>query len=339
MSNTFIWADLSTYDIQLAKRFYSQCFGWTYREVDSGYYSCRAQNGFAGGLFTMPEKFQNMGMPSFWMSYIHVEDIEEIVRVAERHGAKVEVKPQPAPGGGMIALIRDPSGAGFTCYEGEDSFGRDATGTLGNMVWNELHVSDLAIVESFYSNVFGWRIQATDNEDRYEIFAPSENSEPIAGIQVTSNDLKGDKEYWGVYFSVSSLSSTAKDIEKGGGQIVVEQPLGNRPALLAFDSQGAAFYIVEEYHNPQAKNKAAKTRTYRWRAILGLVIVAIAVLSDASWIWGVLFLLWVVPDIRRGSTHFMEHVERRNNPVVYWLIIVTWLTLSIYLLAEWIIGA
>jgi len=66
--------------------------------------------------------------------------------------------------------------------------------------------------------------------------------------------------------------------------------------------------------------------------------VALAVLTETNWIWGLLFLIWVVPDIQRGSTHFLEHVERRSNPVVYWLIITTWLILSVYLLAEVVQG-
>ena len=65
----------------------------------------------------MPEKFQSIRMPSFWMSYIHVQNIEETVRVAKANGAIIEVSPEAAPGGGLVALIRDPAGAGFTCYE------------------------------------------------------------------------------------------------------------------------------------------------------------------------------------------------------------------------------
>lgn len=47
---------------------------------------------------------------------------------------------------------------------------------------------------------------------------------------------------------------------------------------------------------------------------------------------GLLFLFWVVPDLRSGRTHFLELVERRSNPAVYWLIIGTWIVLSLYLL-------
>ena len=194
----------------------------------------------------MPSNFQRIGMPSFWMSYIHVQDIHQTVRAAEERGAKIEIKPQTAPGGGQIALIRDPAGAGVTCFEGDDLGGRGGTGSFGRMVWNELHISDLSRVESFYTHVFGWTIKATNDTGRYKIYASSSESVPIAGIQVTSNEIKGDKEYWGVYFSVDNLANASKCIEQNGGQIVAEQPLEGLPALLAFDPQGAAFYVVEE---------------------------------------------------------------------------------------------
>lgn len=339
MIKKFIWADLSTFDTHSAKTFYSQCFGWDYHDVADGYILCQAQERPAAGLYAMPEKFQRMGMPSFWMSYIHVDGIEELVQVAERHGAKIEVKPQPAPDGGVIALIRDPAGAGFTCYEGADPGGRDDSSDFGRMVWNELHVSDLAKVKPFYASVFGWRIEETDVSGRYEIFASTNHSEPIAGIQITSNEIKGNKEYWGVYFSVNDLSQAATDIKENGGQVVAEQPLGRQQAKLAYDSQGAAFYILENKRSIHSSDEEKEEQTYKWRAILGLLMVGMAVLTEASWVWGLLFIIWVVPDIRHGSTHFLEHVERRRNPVVYWLIIATWIALSIYLLAEAIISA
>ena len=245
MNNRFTWTDLSTFNMRHAKRFYSKCFGWEYYKLADGYISCQVQEQPAAGLFTLPDKFQSIGMPSFWMSYIQVDSVEETVRIAEQYDAKVEIKPQPAPGGGVFALIRDPAGAGFTCFEGEDPGGKNHSGNPGHMVWNELHVSDPAKVESFYTNVFGWRIESTDTRDRYHLFASSPGADPVAGIRVTANDIKGDKEYWGVYFSVSSLAIAAENIEQGGGHVAVEQPLGSCLAILAYDPQGAAFYIVE----------------------------------------------------------------------------------------------
>jgi len=336
MKNNFIWADLSTFDLQDARQFYTDCFGWKYQDIGDGYLVCETEGTPAAGLYTMPEKFQRIGMPSFWMSYIHVGHIDQIVDKAKKGGAKIELGPQPAPGGGLVALIRDPAGAGFTCYEGEQPGGQNRE-NLNAMVWNELHVSSIELVEPFYREVFGWVITQSDEADRYEIRLPSREilKEPFAGIRVTDNAIKGDKEYWGVYFSVADIQTMEDKIDRAGGEVVAKQSLNGRNTVLSYDSQGAAFYLMEEKStaktNPQSIEPLVK-----WRAISGLLIVASAILLEASWVWGVLFLLWVIPDLKSGSTHFLEHVERHKNPVVYWLIVGTWVSLSVYLLLEWV---
>jgi len=70
----------------------------------------------------------------------------------------------------------------------------------------------------------------------------------------------------------------------------------------------------------------------KWRAISGLTIVFLAVAFNQNWLWGVLFLLWVIPDLKRGVTHFLEVIDRRQNAIIFWLIQITWISLSIYLI-------
>lgn len=325
MDNGFVWVDLSTFEIGAARDFYAQLFGWRFQDLGEGYLSCEVDDKATAGLYTMPEKFQQIGMPSFWMSYIKVKNIQQTVELAEKNGAKVEIRPMSSPGGGQVALIRDPSGTGFTCYEGDELEVSNSQAFHGARVWNELHVSDLASVKGFYTEVFGWQIEPAGVKDRYQVLF---NGTLIAGIQVTSNDIKGDKEYWGVYFQVESFSKARAVIEESGGEIVTEQPLGGERSLLAYDNQGAAFYLVESTQ----KSEGLASSAPKWRAILGLFLVAVAVITEMNWVWGVLFLSWVIPDIFRGSTHFLEYVQRNENPITYWAIVGTWMMLSAYLL-------
>ncbi|BDD09333.1 hypothetical protein FUAX_17650 [Fulvitalea axinellae] len=71
-------------------------------------------------------------------------------------------------------------------------------------------------------------------------------------------------------------------------------------------------------------------RKYKIRAILGLCLLYVAIFQNWTWVWGVMFLVWVIPDIRFGTTFFIEPVERKDNPILYWIIIFTWLSLSAY---------
>ncbi len=71
----------------------------------------------------------------------------------------------------------------------------------------------------------------------------------------------------------------------------------------------------------------------KWKTLLALVLIYMAVLFEWNWVWGVLFLFWTVPALYSGRTHLVEEVDRKTNPALFWLIIGTWLTLSLYLIA------
>lgn len=113
---------------------------------------------------------------------------------------------------------------------------------------------------------------------------------------------------------------------------MAEQGSGRNTSVLAYDSQGAAFFILDKKAAINV-NIGKHQPTIKWRALLGLCMVFLSIIFEAIWIWGILFLIWIIPDFKSGSTHFLEHVERRRNPIVYWLILGTWLALSLYLLA------
>lgn len=69
------------------------------------------------------------------------------------------------------------------------------------------------------------------------------------------------------------------------------------------------------------------------RTILGLILLYTAVLLNWEWVWGVLFLVWVIPDLFSGITYFIEPIEKKENPILYWIIVMSWLWMSIYILA------
>ena len=71
----------------------------------------------------------------------------------------------------------------------------------------------------------------------------------------------------------------------------------------------------------------------KWRTILGLIFIYIAMWFDWQWAWGLLFLLWVIPDLITGVTYFMEPIEKKKNPILYWIIILSWILMSLYSMA------
>lgn len=80
--NNFVYADLSAYDVEKAKEFYGNVFGWEYFSEDGEYYVAFSGDKVVSGLYEMPERFKTIKMPSFWMSYIQVESVEATVEKA-----------------------------------------------------------------------------------------------------------------------------------------------------------------------------------------------------------------------------------------------------------------
>jgi len=227
MHGRFLWADLSTFDLDAAHAFYARMMGWRF----DGYFAHKDDVSVAG-LYTMPEKFQAIGMPSFWMSYIGVDNLAASIETASRLGGRVEVGPQPL-GAGQFALVRDPLGAGFTLYEGDD-MGPSAHG-------HALFVSAGAAVRSFYAALFEW----TFGPGFGGIQAIQSNGMTIGHLHEIPDPVqRGTEQYWGVLFGSSDLIRDAQSIEGAGGEIVAETALPEGASLLARDPQGAAFFLV-----------------------------------------------------------------------------------------------
>ncbi|MEM8875359.1 MAG: VOC family protein [Planctomycetota bacterium] len=241
MACEFVWADLSTHDQRSAERFYKQVFGWTFHDLGDGYRVGERDGLWTAGLYPMPDKFRKIGMPTFWMSYIRVPQLEPVVESAKAHGGKVEVNPMPATGGGRVALIRDPAGAGFTCYEGDELVSTN-TATPGLRHRHVLHVSSLEAVAEFYNRLFDWTLRPHAHPGRHDLVTPDDQI--VAAVQVTPNELKGNFEYWGVYFAVDDIEQASTQLTAAGAEIVETQSINGTPELLAYDTQGAAFYIT-----------------------------------------------------------------------------------------------
>ncbi|NQY62098.1 MAG: hypothetical protein HRT49_19130, partial [Cognatishimia sp.] len=99
---------------------------------------------------------------------------------------------------------------------------------------------------------------------------------------------------------------------------------------------GGAFFLtaVKSAATPSkpqpAKPTPAKPDT-KWRTWLGLGVVYLALFTNLNWIRGILFLMWTIPALRSGETFFVEPISRRDTPGLYWVLIITWIGLSLLL--------
>ena len=121
--NTYSWNELMSRDIDTAKTFYSQVFGWTYETMDmgpGGFYHVIAggESGGLGGLMAMPDEMP-AEVPNHWMVYFSVADIEASIKTITEAGGTLLNGPMAIPGVGSMAAIHDPQGGAFSLMEPE----------------------------------------------------------------------------------------------------------------------------------------------------------------------------------------------------------------------------
>jgi len=174
-------------------------------------------------------------MPSFWMSYIKVADLDYTLQMVKETEGKIELQ-EDMGSFGKIALVRDPAGAGFTLYEGEQLKGRTAS-SPNTMIWNELFVSSFEKVKYFYLAILDWKFEKVGDRNLIKDF---ENN-TIGAVQEISNDVKGNLEYWAVYFGVNDLRKVKNQILRYQGYIAYEY----KDELMVFDPYDAMFMVKE----------------------------------------------------------------------------------------------
>ncbi|WP_421903562.1 B12-binding domain-containing radical SAM protein [Maridesulfovibrio sp.] len=70
--------------------------------------------------------------------------------------------------------------------------------------------------------------------------------------------------------------------------------------------------------------KTMRSGNLKWKSILALALIGTAVLMDMPWLWGILFLLWVIMDLKNRQTYLLEEIPRDSNPILYWIIVTMW---------------
>ena len=115
MANPFVHLELCTSDTAKAKEFYSKLFDWKFTDNDMGggmiYSTFTPESGPGGGLFSMPD------MPTFWLAYVSVKDINAATEKAKSLGAKIHNGPQEIPNVGWFTILVDPTGATIALFQ------------------------------------------------------------------------------------------------------------------------------------------------------------------------------------------------------------------------------
>jgi predicted enzyme related to lactoylglutathione lyase len=122
-SNAFGWAELNAHGLENDIPFYESIFGWTHSTTEGGadapdYIQFETGGQQIAGAFEMGKEIP-AEVPSFWMIYFNVDDVDATAQAAVDAGATLTVPPSDYFAG-RFAIIRDPQGATFGIARGDE---------------------------------------------------------------------------------------------------------------------------------------------------------------------------------------------------------------------------
>ncbi|HEX6859565.1 MAG TPA: VOC family protein [Caulobacteraceae bacterium] len=237
----FFWYELMSTDPKASEAFYTEVVGWNARKFEGGDYTVfqTGEEGVAGVMASPP------GMPSFWIGYIHTDDVDAELERIKAAGGKVMKEAWDVPTVGRMAAVTDPQGAGFMIMKPEGE-GRPwpKRGVVGRTDWRELHARDWESAWAFYSGLFGWTKSTAmpmGEMGTYQLFA--QDGEDVGAM---FNSPQASQPAWMFYFKVPNIDAAVERVKAAGGQVLMgphEVPGGDW-VIQGQDPQGADFALV-----------------------------------------------------------------------------------------------
>ncbi len=260
MHGQFVWYELTTPDIDAARKFYTPITGWGTQQFDDNYTMWTSGGAPFAGIFRLSPEMRAQGIPPSWMPYIEATNIDETAKQATTLGGKVVHVPTDIPGTGRFAVLQDPYGAVFGIYRSSGpSQSWNGTPVPGRFDWHELMTTDTAKAFDFYRRLFGWEKTSEMDMGGGNTYLMYGKNRPYGGIFNRMPDMAGVPPFWLCYVNVKDLKKAIDTATKGGGKLQrrpMEVP-GGTIAILA-DPQGAAFAVHEVIATPAARKPAAK---------------------------------------------------------------------------------
>ncbi len=238
----FVWFECITKDVKKAKAFYTEVFGWKVEPMEMAggkTYDLLKKGDTPLGGFMEP---MMEGVPSHWMSYLSVDDVDASLAKVEQAGGKSLVKAFDVPGVGRIAPVQDSEGGSFCLFHSANGDSNAATGP-GSFHWNELWTSDAGKSLAFYKKAFGYSSEEMPMPTG-KYYVLKNGDKPRGGLMKSMQE--GIPTMWLPYVQVDGCDDTVKRAKNHGAEVHLEAtdvPNVGRFAILK-DPLGAVIGVI-----------------------------------------------------------------------------------------------
>ncbi|MGW1800977.1 VOC family protein [Streptomyces sp. NPDC001984] len=235
------WAELGTSDLEGAKRFYTELFGWRPqtdpRQEAGGYTVAHLGDAAVAALTPLYQESQ----PVAWNVSFAVADADAAARKVEDAGGTVIVGPMDVFDVGRFAVALDPTGAAFQMWQARAFPGAGLLNAPGALGWVELATRHTDRARDFYTTVFGWTVRASDWYTQWGI-----DGADFGGMLAMVDKYPPEvPPHWLTYFAVEDVDATTGVAARADGSAVMEPTSIQDDLRIAVlrDPQGAAFGI------------------------------------------------------------------------------------------------
>ena len=190
-------------------------------------------------IVTLPAEAAARGAPAHWLGMVGVDDIERVAAAFVGRGATRLGPTRPLPGGGELAIVRDPEGAVL----GLATSTAPAPARDQRVHWHQLHTTDLAAATTSYTALFGWHLTGRIDlgaAGSHQHFAWEAGGADVGSMAETAR-RPGVHPHWLFHLGVADLDLALTAARVAGATVLgpFDLPGGVRVAVLD-DPQGAA---------------------------------------------------------------------------------------------------
>lgn len=237
------WVDLAASDLDAARLFYEELFGWSMQEQGSGesggYLHCLKEGRDVAGI----SRKAASAAPTAWMTHFATSDVDQSASKVTVNGGQVVIPAFEVGDLGRQAICMDPSGATFGLWQAGTMPGAAVVNEPSAFIWCEQLSDSFEPVKQFYSAVFDWQYHDMSAEGaRYATFVVGDRD--IGGIGEYGDDQQQAAQ-WSVYFAVDDTDAAVDQLVKLGGDVL--QPPRDTPygrMATVSDDQGAHFTLI-----------------------------------------------------------------------------------------------